>query len=118
MIFLHDGPSVENAAAHAHLDYERRIIEFNQKRLRGTHISQSRVSSWSDPASARGILGESGDYYGEESAGGGRKGRSSQLAGGGSVLRERDPVDEIGEVEDEWEVEVESRRSLAYGARR
>ncbi|KAJ7908344.1 hypothetical protein B0H13DRAFT_2662099 [Mycena leptocephala] len=37
-------------------DYDRKLSAFNHKRPWGTRMSQTRVSSWSDPVSAREIL--------------------------------------------------------------
>lgn len=49
-------------------DYERRITEFNQKRPSTKPYYQSRIVSWSDPLSARGIMDEDEQVSGRESA--------------------------------------------------
>lgn len=49
-------------------EYNRKVHAFNQKRPWGNRFNQSRVSSWSDPVSAREILneGENSDDATEE----------------------------------------------------
>ncbi|KDQ64523.1 hypothetical protein JAAARDRAFT_187846 [Jaapia argillacea MUCL 33604] len=42
-------------------DYDRRVTEFNQKRPSTKPCYQSRIVSWSDPVSARGILDDEPD---------------------------------------------------------
>ncbi|KAF5388112.1 hypothetical protein D9615_000428 [Tricholomella constricta] len=56
----HDGRSFESTSftTHTNTDYERKVIEFNQKRPWGNRMPKNRVSSWADPISARGILDE------------------------------------------------------------
>ncbi|KAH9951569.1 hypothetical protein B0H21DRAFT_716557 [Amylocystis lapponica] len=39
-------------------DYDRRVNEFNHKRPSARPSNPSRITSWSDPVSARGLLGE------------------------------------------------------------
>lgn len=55
---LYGGPSAESSALNLNAtssDYERRVGAFNQKRA-WKGVYQSRVSSWSDPVSAREVL--------------------------------------------------------------
>ncbi|TFK55736.1 hypothetical protein OE88DRAFT_1652183 [Heliocybe sulcata] len=64
-------------------DYERRITEFDQKRPSTKPYYQSRIVSWSDPLSARGIMDEdelpSGKESGKESGNESGKDRDEKL---------------------------------------
>jgi hypothetical protein len=86
---LRGGVSAESSAlnldAAATSDYERKVTAFNQKRSWPKGYVQSRVSSWADPVSARGIL------IGDDS-----EGESDKKNAGTDVIREEGDGEEDG----------------------
>lgn len=113
---LHDDRLLDTSLANAKAERERKVLEFDQKRPWGSRVSQSRISSWADPVSARNILdGE------DEEVGVGVKRkkdmRQSRLAEG-SVVEEEE--EDEGEFAGDWPDEVREtpRRTLMYDAQR
>ncbi|KAG5652466.1 hypothetical protein H0H81_004962 [Sphagnurus paluster] len=99
---LHDGRSLESTSFTTNTEYERKVTEFNQKRPRAGRVSQSRVSSWADPVSARSILDEESSDVDSSSRPPRRK--RGDTAGSGSWLGVTNVVneepDEISEEEE------------------
>ncbi|KAF7352772.1 hypothetical protein MVEN_01243800 [Mycena venus] len=82
---LHATSAASSAANIFNLEeYDRKLSAFNHKRPWGTRLVQNRISSWSDPVSAREIL--DGDDSEEESAEG-EEGSSSVASGSGTRPR-------------------------------
>lgn len=112
-------------------EYDRKLSAFNHKRPWGTRLTQNRVSSWSDPVSAREILDadESEESMtGEDSMMSDRLRRARSPAGsrlaqpGGSVLGEdevqyEEPSD-AGYLSDAAPVPPPRRRPSSFGPRR
>ncbi|KAF8076409.1 hypothetical protein FPV67DRAFT_1604951 [Lyophyllum atratum] len=121
---LHDGLPLESTSVN-NTDYERKVTEFNQKRPWGGRIQQSRVSSWADPVSGRGLLDQDGSDL--ELKVGGTKSRRrkrgdtiSSLLGRASVLSE-EPDETLYDDEGcEWlgEYEFPNRRLEMFGPAR
>ncbi|KAJ6613421.1 hypothetical protein B0H10DRAFT_2436451 [Mycena sp. CBHHK59/15] len=106
-------------------EYDRKLSAFNHKRPWGNRMYQSRVSSWSDPVSAREILNRDGelseDTTGDErSVLSDRHRRRSQLARG-SVLGDDEPEvlheepDEVGYLSDADPSPPPRRRAATSG---
>ncbi|KAI0921120.1 hypothetical protein AcV7_003406 [Taiwanofungus camphoratus] len=89
-------------------DYDRRITEFNQKRPSMKVHTQSRIVSWSDPLSARGILGEDNDQEKHRS-------RASLLSRVDTLANDED---EIEAIMSDIEPAGRRRRATAFGPRR
>ncbi|KAF7355334.1 hypothetical protein MSAN_01449900 [Mycena sanguinolenta] len=109
-------------------EYERKLSEFNHKRPWGTRMVQTRISSWSDPVSAREILdGESDDSAGEGEGSGSVASGLGAVVGGGSVLGDEEsmvlyeePMSDApaGYLSDAPPVPAPRRRPVALGPRR
>lgn len=102
------------------------MTEFNQKRPWGNRIPQSRISSWADPVSARGVL-----QSGEEAEEGKSELNPKRGSKGKSRLGEESLVgSEVPETEEPEEAVYDSlgerseggeeipRRGVRYGPRR
>ncbi|KAJ7129648.1 hypothetical protein C8R44DRAFT_850755 [Mycena epipterygia] len=113
-------------------EYDRKLSAFNHKRPWGARLNQNRVSSWSDPVSAREILdadeseesmtGEDGSLVSDQhrqtrSRAGSRLTRGGFLAAEEEVLYE-EPSDEPGYLSDAAPVPAPIRRPIAFGLRR
>jgi hypothetical protein len=104
------GTSLSNAA-----ERERKALEFDQKRRWANRVSQSRISSWADPVSARDIL----DGEDEEVGVGAKRKKEmkpSRLAEGSVVEEDEDEGELVGDWSD-GEREA-PRRMLVYDAQR
>ncbi|KAJ7179118.1 hypothetical protein C8R46DRAFT_625399, partial [Mycena filopes] len=121
-------------------EYDRKLSAFNHKRPWGARMTQTRVSSWSDPVSARenmdgdesdeSATGEDGSGPSVASGAGARRVREyggSQLARGGSVLGEEEVMSEelsdaeaaaAGYLSDAPPVPAPRRRPATFGPRR
>ncbi|KAJ7507836.1 hypothetical protein B0H11DRAFT_2218648 [Mycena galericulata] len=107
-------------------EYDRKLSAFNHKRPWGTRLTQNRVSSWSDPVSAREIVDMNESE--ESMTGDGsllsdrlRRARSPAPRPTGSVLEEEvlyeEPSD-AGYLSDAAPVPSPRRRLLTFGPRR
>ncbi|KAJ7781220.1 hypothetical protein B0H16DRAFT_1671552 [Mycena metata] len=116
-------------------EYDRKLIAFNHKRPWGTRLTQTRVSSWSDPVSAREIMdGDDSDEdaTGEDGSGSVASGAGprrvheqggSQLArgtvlGGEEVISEEEVSDAAGYLSDAPPVLPPRRPPATFGPRR
>ena len=119
---LHNGASAESSALNLNTDYERKVNAFNQGRPWGNRVYQSRISSWSDPVSARGTLNE--DEDGSEGGGDGSmgsEGRNNQSKVRSGLGRESLLGNEDGELvsePEEYGEESPRRRGLMSVVRR
>ncbi|KAF9462668.1 hypothetical protein BDZ94DRAFT_1194337 [Collybia nuda] len=119
---LHDGQSESTSLHTINTEYERKVIEFNQKRPWGNRVPQSRISSWADPVSARDILpgeeGKLGPSLKRRSKGRSRLAEGSAL---GSEVAETEEPDEEGVISEsvgersEGGGEPLKRRAVRYG---
>ncbi|KAG5643968.1 hypothetical protein DXG03_009319 [Asterophora parasitica] len=121
---LQDGQSLESTTFSTPADYERKILEFNQKRPWVNRMQKSRISSWADPVSARGILDEdSSDLEGSRAGSSTRARRRKRgdtigsWLGGESLLEEPEEWYEGGWSEEEGE-EPQTLRTGMFGRTR
>ncbi|KAJ7095410.1 hypothetical protein B0H15DRAFT_1020241, partial [Mycena belliarum] len=108
-------------------EYDRKLTAFNHKRPWGSRLNQNRVSSWSDPVSAREVLDadESEESMGEEinlvrdrhRRIGSRLARASVLGGEDDPLYE-EPSDLAGYLSDAAPLPPLERRPTMLGPRR
>ncbi|KAJ6599043.1 hypothetical protein DFH09DRAFT_1356186 [Mycena vulgaris] len=113
-------------------EYDRKLSAFNHKRPWGTRLNQNRVSSWSDPVSAREIIdadeseesmtGEEGSMLSDRHRQtrervGSRLVRGSVLGDEEDVLYE-EPSDVAGYLSDAQPVAPPRRRPATFGPRR
>lgn len=116
-------------------EYDRKLNAFNHKRPWGNRMNQTRISSWSDPVSAREILdgddsedsmsgdeGSSGVMNGSRphrtrARGGSRLARASILESEEPVLYE-EPSEAAGYLSDAAPLAPPKRRPTALGPRR
>ncbi|KAJ7180109.1 hypothetical protein C8R43DRAFT_1117442 [Mycena crocata] len=107
-------------------EYDRKLSAFNHKRPWGARMTQNRVSSWSDPVSAREILDGDDSESEEGSLASGRPRRTREHAGSrlaqGSVLGEEEvseePSDAAGYLSDAAPLPPPSRRAPKLALRR